>query len=178
MENYFRDITAKVSANYFWNQTKSYDFSKFWLISNLWCQQQYNSIIELYTKFHNFFLFMKIVICSTFILSLLVWLRWLCMHLWLNLINRTIDILDKFKIVKNLCTKSTESCSLVISHILAQSSVQRLRATYKTLPNFLFVWILLPTTSSRSWTTIYNETWLTYNERWNGSIRYQVKWTK
>ena len=41
----------------------------------------------------------------------------------------------------------------------------------------LFVWSLL-TTSSRSWTTIYNETWLTYNERWNGSVRYQVKWKK
>ena len=43
-----------------------------------------------------------------------------------------------------------------------------------------FVWSLL-TTSSRSWTTIYNETWLTYNmynERWNGSIRYQVKWKR
>ena len=35
-------------------------------------------------------------------------LRWLYMHLWLNLINQTIDIQEKYE---NLCTTSMESCS-------------------------------------------------------------------
>ena len=34
----------------------------------------------------------------------------------MNWIKKTIDIQENFKIVKNLCTKSMESCPLVISH--------------------------------------------------------------
>ena len=51
----------------------------------------------------------------------------------MNLIKRTIDIQEKLKIVKNLCTKSMESCPLVISHILAEFHPER--ATYTTLHN-------------------------------------------
>ena len=58
-------------------------------------------------------------------------LRLLCMHLWLNLINWTIDIQEKLNIVKNLCTKSMESCSLLASQI--QADFRPERVTYKTL---------------------------------------------
>ena len=37
----------------------------------------------------------------------------------MNLIKRTTDIQEKIKNCENLCTKSMESCPLVISHILA-----------------------------------------------------------
>ena len=40
-------------------------------------------------------------------------LRWLRMHLWL-------DMTSKKDNVKNLCTKSMENCSLVVSQILAE----------------------------------------------------------
>ena len=38
----------------------------------------------------------------------------------LNLINRTSEVLEKLKIVKNLYTKSAESRSLMASQILAE----------------------------------------------------------
>ena len=38
----------------------------------------------------------------------------------LNLINRTIEVQEKLKIVKNLYTKSAESRSLMASQILAE----------------------------------------------------------
>ena len=58
-------------------------------------------------------------------------LRWMCMHLWMNLIKRTIDIQEEEKKSANLCTKSMESCPLVIYmyHIFWQSSIQRGRHT-------------------------------------------------
>ena len=49
-----------------------------------------------------------------------------------DLIKRTIDIPPQ-KNCENLCTKSMESCPLVISHILAEFHPER--ATYTTLHN-------------------------------------------
>ena len=51
----------------------------------------------------------------------------------MNWIKRTIDIQENVKILKNLCTKSMESCPLVISHVLAEFHPER--ATYTTLHN-------------------------------------------
>ena len=51
----------------------------------------------------------------------------------MNLIKRTIDIQEKMKNCENLCTKSMESCPLVISHILAEFHPEM--ATYTTLHN-------------------------------------------
>ena len=77
MENYFRNLTAKVWANVD-NPIKSYDFSKFWLISCMppsqvtllisVMSQQYNCLMELYKTFMKFSLFMKMHLPSTFIL--------------------------------------------------------------------------------------------------------------
>ena len=69
MENYFRNLTAKVCASLD-NPIKSYDFSKFWLIScmlpsqvalcyNLWCHNSTTVSNETVHKFHKMLLFMK-----------------------------------------------------------------------------------------------------------------------
>ena len=80
MENDFRNRKAKVWANLD-NPIKSYDFSKFWLISFLYAalsggtvlisviSQQYNCLMELYRNFTKFLLFMKMCLPSTFILG-------------------------------------------------------------------------------------------------------------
>ena len=67
MENYFTNLTAKVWENLN-NPIKSYDFSKFWLISCVATlsggtvlisvmSQQYNCLLELYTNFYKMFTF-------------------------------------------------------------------------------------------------------------------------
>ena len=70
MENDFRNLTAKVWSNLD-NPIKSYDFSKFWLISCMHAvlsdsggtvlisvmSQQYNCLMELCTNFTKFFTF-------------------------------------------------------------------------------------------------------------------------
>ena len=77
MEDDFRNLTAKVWANLD-NPIKSYDFSYFVnflhatlsggtvLISVM--SQQYNCLMELYTNFTKFVLFMKMYLPSTVIL--------------------------------------------------------------------------------------------------------------
>ena len=89
--------------------------------------------MQLYTIFYKILPFMKMHLPTSFILSMLG-LRWMCMHLWLNLVKRTIDIQEKKK-KGEICTKSMESCPLVISHILAEFHPEK--ATYTTLHNHL-----------------------------------------
>ena len=55
-------------------------------------------------------------------------LRWMCMHLWMNLIKRTIDIQEEEKIVK-IYVQSQWRVVLLWYHILWQSSIQRGRHT-------------------------------------------------
>ena len=59
--------------------------------------QQYNYLMELYTNFTKFSLFTKMHLPSSFILGYVIGLRWMCMHLWMNLIKRTIDIQEEKK---------------------------------------------------------------------------------
>ena len=77
---------------------------------------------------------MKMHLPSTFILRY-VRAKMIVHAFMMNLINWTIDIQENIK-KKNeiLYTKSMESCSLVISQILALFRLER--ATYKTLNNY------------------------------------------
>ena len=142
MEDDFRNLTAKVWANLD-NPIKRYDFSKVhyfcvcrplrWHSSNI-CdvttvQLSNGTVHNFFTKFHFSW---KCIFPLLLYLGMLG-LRWMCMHLWMNLIKRTIDIQEQLKNCANLCTKSMESCPLVISHILAEFHPER--ATYTTLHN-------------------------------------------
>ena len=55
-------------------------------------------------------------------------LRWMCMHLWMNLIKRTIDIQEKLKMLK-IYVQSQWRVVLLWYHIFWQSSIQRGRHT-------------------------------------------------
>ena len=126
---FFRNLTAKVWANLD-NPIKSSDVSKFSLISCMppsqvalrWLKicdvaTVYNySLMELYTKFHFSWKYAFPLILYWGMLGL----RWLCMHLWLHLIKITN--------CENICTKSVESRSLVVSQILAELRLEK--ATY------------------------------------------------
>ena len=145
MEDDFRKLTAKVWTDLD-NPIKRYDFffegfinfvyvalsGGTLLISEM--SQQYNCLMELYTiSFSSKFNFSWKCIFPVLSYLGMLGLRWMCMHLWINLIKRTINIQEKLKIVENLFTKSMESCPLVISHILAEFHPER--ATYTTLHN-------------------------------------------
>ena len=52
-------------------------------------------------------------------------LRWLCMHLLLNLINWSTDIQEKLKLWKSMCKVNGELHVLLWYHRFWQSSVQR-----------------------------------------------------
>ena len=100
--------------------------------------QQYNCLMELYKKFYKILLFMKMYIVSSLLFYTYMNVRAeMNVHAFMN----ELDQKDywyprrrkKIKIVKNLCTKSMESCPFVISHILAEFHPER--ATYTTLPN-------------------------------------------
>ena len=91
--------------------------------------QQYNCLMELYKFFYKIVLFMKMYLPSSFILgTCMLGLRWMCMHLWMNLIKRTIDIQEKLKIVK-IYVQSQWRVVLLWYHIFWQSSIQRGRHT-------------------------------------------------
>ena len=87
--------------------------------------------MELYINFTKVYFSWKYIFPVLSFLGMLG-LRWMCMHLWMNLIKRTWYP-RKIKNCENLCTKSMESCRLVISHILAEFHPDR--ATYTTLHN-------------------------------------------
>ena len=93
--NYSRNLTVKVWANLD-NPIKSYDFSKLWLMS---CMPQWHKSEADHGGDSDTFFFRTLHFPSSFFLGMLG-LRWLCMHLWLNLINWSIDVQDKLKIVK------------------------------------------------------------------------------
>ena len=113
MDSDIRNLTAKVWANLD-NPIKSYDFSMFWLIccvlrisSGTLLQsvmsQQYNCLLELYTNFTKFYFLWKYISSLYFYTYMYMYCRyvielgWSCMHLWLNLVNQTIDIQEKRK---------------------------------------------------------------------------------
>ena len=132
MESDFRNLTAKVWGNLD-NPTKSYDFSKFWLISCMlpsqvalcynMMSQQYNSLKGTVHKFHKILLF---IVLPLLLYIGMLGLRWLCMHLWLNLINQIIFISKKKKKKKwkSMFKVNRELFSLWY-HRFWKSSIQR-----------------------------------------------------
>ena len=91
--------------------------------------QQYNCLMELYTQiFYKILLFMKMYLPSSSYNLGMLGLRWMCMHLWMNLIKRTIDIQEKLKMVK-IYVQSQWRVVLLWYHISWQSSIQRGRHT-------------------------------------------------
>ena len=94
--------------------------------------QQYNCLMELYTNFYKFLFFMKKYLPSSFIL------RYVRAEMNVRAFMHELDQKDyyypsKIKNFENLCTKSMESCPLMISHILAEFHPER--ATYTILHN-------------------------------------------
>ena len=64
--------------------------------------------MELCTNFAIFHFSRKCIFrLLSYLGTCMLGLRWMCMHLWLNLIKRTID--SKKKIKNGICTKSMES---------------------------------------------------------------------
>ena len=81
--------------------------------------QQYNCLMELYTNFYKILLFMKMYLPSSFILRYVR--AGMNVHAFMNeLDQKDCRYPRKIKNFENLCTKSMESCPLVISHILAE----------------------------------------------------------
>ena len=112
MEDDFRNLTAKVWANLD-NPIKRYDFQRFhyfrvcrplrWHSSNI-CDvttvQLSNGTVHNFFK-QNFTFYENV--SSLFFYTYtryVIGLRWMCMHSWMNLIKRTINIQEQLKIVK------------------------------------------------------------------------------
>ena len=131
MENDFRNLTVKSLGQNLDNPIKSYYFSKFWSIScmppsqvalcwYLWCHQQYTCLMELYTYFTKFSLFMKMA--SSPLLTRYVRAK-MIVHAFMVI---ELDQLDYWYPRKNkkfeiLCTKSMErlfSCDITDSGIV------------------------------------------------------------
>ena len=102
--------------------------------------QQYNCIMELYTNLYKILLFMKMYIFPLLLYLGMLGLRWMCMHFWMNLIIRTIDIQEKLKLVK-IYVQSQWRVVLLWYHIFWQSSIQRGRHTQLCIITFL-KWII------------------------------------
>ena len=85
--------------------------------------QQNNCLMELYTNFTKLCFSWKYFFALLLYLGMLG-LRWLRMHLWLNLINRTIDIHEKKKGVK-IYVQSQWRVVLLWGHRFWQSSILR-----------------------------------------------------
>ena len=141
MEDGFRNLTAKVWANLV-NQSRDVIFKGFvnfvyvalsggtLLIYVM--SQQYNCLMELYTNFYKMLLFMKMYIPSSFVLRYVR--AEINVHAFMNELGQNDYWYPRtIKNCENLCTKSMESCHLVISHILAEFHPER--ATYTTLHN-------------------------------------------
>ena len=135
MEDDFQNLTAKVWANLD-NPIKRWFFKGLinfvyvapsggtLLISVM--SQRYNCLMTLYTNFLQNFTFHENV--SSLLYLGMLGLRWMCMHLWMNLIKRTIDIQEKLKIVK-IYVQSQWRVVLLWYHIFWPSSIQRERHT-------------------------------------------------
>ena len=102
--------------------------------------QQYNCLMELYTNFYKILLFMKMHLPSSFVLRYMLGLRWMWMHLWINLIKRTIDMQKKLQIMK-IYVQSQWRIVLLWYHIFWQSSIQRGRHTQLCIITS-FKWII------------------------------------
>ena len=89
--------------------------------------QQYNCLMELHKFLTKFYFSWKCIFPLLLYLGMLG-LRWMCMHLWMNLINRTIGIQESSKIVK-IYVQSQWRVVLLWYHIFWQSSIQRGRHT-------------------------------------------------
>ena len=81
--------------------------------------QQYNCLMELCTNFHKILFLMKMYLPFYFIL------RYVRAEINAHAFMHELDQQDywyprKMKFFENLCTKSMDSCPLVISHILAE----------------------------------------------------------
>ena len=140
MEDDFRNLTAKVWANLD-NPIKRYDFSKVSLIlctctcrhlrwhsfniCDVTTVQLSNGTIH---KFFTKFYFSWKCIFPLLLYLCMLGLKWMCMHLWMNLIKRTIDIQEKLKIVK-IYVQSQWRVVFLWYHIFWQSSIQRGRHT-------------------------------------------------
>ena len=70
------------------------------------------------------------------ILRYVIGLRWICMHLWMNLIKRTINIQERKK-EENLYVQSQWRVVLLWYHIFWQSSIQRGRHIQLCIITFL-----------------------------------------
>ena len=144
MEDDFRNLTAKVWANLD-NQIKRWFFKGF--IDFVYVALSGGTLLNICDVItvqlsnetvHNFFykilLFMKMYLPSSFIL------RYVRAEMNVHEFMNELDQKDywyprKIKQCENLCTKSMESCPLVISHILAEFYPER--ATYTTLHNHI-----------------------------------------
>ena len=150
MENDFRNLTAKVWANLD-NPIKSYDFSKFWLIScmppsqvplccNLVCRplrchfdvttvQLSNATVHKFLK--NLTFYEKISSLYFLYFGYVIRAKMIVHVFMIELDQPDYWYPRKIKNCENLCTKSMESCSPVASQILAEFRPER--ATFKTL---------------------------------------------
>ena len=129
MEDDFRNLTAKVLANMD-NPIKRYDFKDFSKVSLIFVyialsggtllisvmSQQYNCLMELYTNCYKISLFRNMHLPSSLYLGMLG-LRWMYMHLWMHLINKTFDIQENLRIVKIYVQVNGElsSCDITYS---------------------------------------------------------------
>ena len=94
----------------------------------LMMSQQYNCLMELYTIFFFFFYFSWKCIFPLLLYLGMLGLRWMCMHLWMNLIKRTINIQEILKLVK-IYVQSQWRVVLLWYHTFWQSFIQRGRHT-------------------------------------------------
>ena len=128
MEDDFRNLTANVWANLD-NPTKRYDFSKVSLILCMSPSQVVTTVQLSNGTIHKFFT--KFYLSWKCIFPLLLYLgmlglnlKWMCMHKWMNLIKRTIDIQEKLKMLK-IYVQSQWRVVLLWYDIFWQSSIQR-----------------------------------------------------
>ena len=90
--------------------------------------QQYNCLNGTVHKFLQKIYFSWKCIFFLLLYLGLLGMRWMCMHLWMNLIKRTIDIQEKGTNVK-IYVQSQRRVVLLWYHIFWQSSIQRGRHT-------------------------------------------------
>ena len=114
--------------------------------------QQYNCLMELYTNLYKILLFMKMYLIFPLLLYLgMLGLRWMCMHLWMNLImdKDYWCMHEKLKNVK-IYVQSQWRVVLLWYHIFWQSSIQRGRHTQLCIITSL-KWIIQICTNFYCW---------------------------
>ena len=125
MEDDSRNLTAKVWANLD-NPIKRYDFSKVSLILcmspsqvalfwYMWCHNSTTVSWNCTQMFTTFYFSWKCVFPLLWYLGMLG-LRWMCMHLCMNLIKRTIDSQERKKLWKSMYKINGELSSWDITY--------------------------------------------------------------